>query len=229
MKTHNLEALFPPPELERITESVARAERTTSGEIVPYVVTRSDAYQETVWRAAAIVMGVVLLGIGLMPLVATIWMPLGVSAVAAIAAGAGLVAGIIVAAIPSLQRHLAGQALLTARVSQRAAQAFIDEEVFNTRHRTGILIFLSLLERRVIVLGDAGINAVVQQDDWNTIASTIGKGIRDGRPAEGLVEGIAQCGTLLATRGFIPQPDDVNELPNRLRLGNTGSAKEPSA
>ena len=107
--------------------------------------------------------------------------------------------------------------VLTRRVRRRAAVAFLDEEVFNTEDRTGILIFLSLFERRVVVLGDAGINSKVGEEEWAAITDAIAAGIHAGRPGEALVEGIGACGRLLARRGVEIQPDDRNELRDDLR------------
>ena len=82
---------------------------------------------------------------------------------------------------------------------------------------TRILLLLSLFERRVVVLGDSGINAKVGEEEWREITQRIAAGIHDGRPGEALVEGIAACGRLLARRGVDIRPDDRNELRDDLR------------
>ena len=105
-------------------------------------------------------------------------------------------------------------------MAQRAAEAFVSEEVFNTRDRSGILIFLSLLEHRVMVVGDTGINARVKAQEWHAIVKTIVDGIVAGRPAEGLIEGIRQRGALLALKGVARRSDDRDELPDSLRMSD---------
>jgi len=112
---------------------------------------------------------------------------------------------------------MAGDGLLDLRTRQRAEMAFLEEEVFRTRQRTGILLFLSLFEHRVIVIGDSGINQQVQQSQWDGIVKTVAAGIHAGRPGEALVEGIRQCGELLERHGVAIQPDDSDELSNELR------------
>jgi putative membrane protein len=102
------------------------------------------------------------------------------------------------------------------RVRQRALAAFMEEEVFNTNERTGILLFVSLFEHRVVVLGDAGINATVEPREWEEVVSVIAAGIRAGRPGAALAEGIRLCGALLAAR-VERRPRDTDELANRLR------------
>lgn len=214
-----LSRFFSQGDLDRITGAVREAEDRTSGEIVPYAVGCSDAYEEAVWRGG--------LGFGLLCLAAfeavrlftTAWLPVdfGTMAVAAcVSAGAGM---LLTRTVPGLRRLFAGEALMSRRVSQRAGEAFLAEEVFHTRDRTGILIFVSLLEHKVLVVGDSGINAKVQPQEWEDVVGRVVSGIRAGRPADGLIDAIRQSGVLLERRGVTIRPDDTDELPDRLRTG----------
>jgi putative membrane protein len=214
-----LHGLFTESDLEHVMTAVRDAEKGTSGEIVPYVVAASDGYVETIWRAAAAASGIALVTLGAIALLADTWLRIGVAWTAIIALAAGALAGLVFALVPALRRATAGGETIAARVSARAAQAFLSEEVFATSGRVGILIFLSILERRVVVLGDTGINAKVEQSEWNGIVATIIAGIRTRRPADGLVAAIGTCGAILKERGFSIGPGDVNELPDELRIG----------
>lgn len=210
--------LFTPADQERIAAAVEAAEGQSSGEVVPYVVEQSDMYEDASWRAALLS---AFLALGVMVLLrryTDAWLPefTTIAFIVVVAAGAGF---ILTDLIPAVTRLLAGKALIDLRVSQRAAEAFIAEEIFNTRDRTGILIFISLLERRVLVLGDAGINAKVKQEEWDEVASQVASGLRNGKPAEGLIAAIQQCGVLLQKRGVERRADDDNELSNKLRIG----------
>jgi len=122
--------------------------------------------------------------------------------------------------IAPLRRILAGGALMRHRVSQRATEAFLAEEVFDTRDRTGILIFVSLFERQVLVVGDSGINERVKQEEWDDVVQTIIQCIRRGSYADGLVEAIGKCGTLLERRGVERRSDDTDELRDELRMSD---------
>ncbi|RPH37202.1 hypothetical protein EHM92_03310 [bacterium] len=122
--------------------------------------------------------------------------------------------------IPPLKRWFAGNLLMERRVAQRAAEAFVSEEVFKTRERTGIMIFLSILEHKVLVLGDSGINAKVKSEEWDDVVKRIVTGIRSGKPAEGLIDGIAQCGVLLQKHGVAIRQDDSDELSDSLRTND---------
>ncbi|MEK9137917.1 MAG: hypothetical protein AAB393_12400, partial [Bacteroidota bacterium] len=151
--------LFSESSLKRIKEAVEEAERSTSGEIVPYVVEMSDTYEVAEWRAG-VLSGVIALGVfAAVRRFTETRLPFDFVEMALVAMLASAAGALLAHFIPVLQRLFTGKHLIDLRVNQRAAQAFIAEEVFATRDRTGILIFLSLLEHRVLVLGDSGINA----------------------------------------------------------------------
>jgi len=208
---------FSQADLDAIQAAVREAEGRTSGEIVPYVVERSDEYPTTAWKGAA-------LGALLGPMAALaihrwtdVWgWPLGLWI--ALPAPLGGAVGYLLALIAPVRRWMAGEHTLDARARRRAAVAFLDQEVFRTRDRTGILLFLSLFERRVVLLADAGIHQAVKEGAWEEITGKLARGIREGRPGPALVEAIGACGELLATHGVARQADDRDELPNTLRL-----------
>ena len=77
---------------------------------------------------------------------------------------------------------------------------------------------MSLLERRVEVLGDAGINAKVAQTEWEDVVQTIVASMRAQQPAEGLIAAIQKCGALLQRQGVLRRVDDADELSNTLRM-----------
>ena len=97
-------------------------------------------------------------------------------------------------------------------------RAFVEEEVFKTRDRTGILLFISVFEHRVEVIGDEGINEAVEPGAWEGVVSAIISGVREGRMTDGIVAGIEMCGDLLQKHGVQIEPDDTDELDNRMRI-----------
>ncbi len=211
-----LEGFFSDQDHAAVEVAVREAERTTAGEIVPYAVGRSDLYVSAVWKAA--VVGAVLFSVAsaFVYEMGRFWgalLPLWIALPPAAGAALGFLAAML---FPALRRWLVPPELMELRVRQRALAAFVEEEVFQTRDRTGILIFLSLFERRVVVIGDAGINASVDPAEWAGIAAAIAGGIREGRPGEALAEGIRRCAQLLSTR-IERRPEDTDELANRLR------------
>lgn len=212
---------FTDTELESIRQAVASAEGVTSGEIVPFVASRSSAYRLARWRSAGIC-GLVAMGVFLgfaewgsswdAGWLHETWVFAGVVVFA-------MVAGWLLAhLIPGVLRLMAGSEAMTGSVHNRAMRAFVEEEVFDTRDRTGILLFVSLFERRIEVVGDAGINAQVSADDWVDVVQVVRAGVTNGKLAEGLVAGIGKCGELLRAKGVEIKPDDENELSDGLRI-----------
>ncbi len=209
--------VFTGSDREAIRAAVAAAEELSGGEVVPYAVGRCGDYRAACWvgatLAAALVAGVSALAHDL----GGFW---GGSALAwvALPAPLGAFAGYgLVAAWPGLRRRLTPAAAIDDRVEMRAAAAFLEAEVFATRDRTGVLIFLALFEHRVVVLADSGIAAKVVPGEWKAISDRLAAGIREGRAAAALIEAIEACGRLLAERRVERRPDDVSELSDWLR------------
>lgn len=203
-------------EREAIELSVREAERRTSGQIVPYVVGRSDAYEMALWKAS-------LLGALAGSALALLWVRVDAWSspvpwcLLGPATGAAL-GWALASWAPGVKRRLVPAATMGRQVHLRAEEAFLDREVFRTRERTGILIFVSLFERRVVLLADSGIHARVEEGQWDKIVAGIVVGIRDGRAAEALVAAIGACGAVLERAGLAPRIDATNELPDALNL-----------
>lgn len=215
---HKISQFFTTADHDRITAAVKEAEAATAGEIVPYVVDRSDDYQEATWQGGFVFAMLALSAFLMIRIFTDAYLPSAMNVVFA-AFAAGAIGLSLVHYLPFFKLFFAGRANIEARVSQRAREAFLAEEVFKTNDRTGILIFLSLMEKRVVVLGDAGIDAKVAESEWQGIVQHIVAGMRSGKPADGLIEAIKQCGVLLQAHGVSIRPGDKNELDNALRIG----------
>lgn len=101
------------------------------------------------------------------------------------------------------------------KVHQRALRHFVEAGVYDTRDKTGILIFISEMERRVELIADRGINEKIEESKWKEIVDNIVDGIKQGKWEEHLVESIRMCGELLE-KHFPIKPDDTNELKNEI-------------
>ncbi len=113
--------------------------------------------------------------------------------------------------ISSIDRLIVPKKLRNRKVRERATRYFMESGVYNTKDRTGILIFISIMERRVELLADSGINDKISPEKWQNIVDNILTGIRRKEIADHLVESINECGNLLAEH-FPIQTDDKNEL-----------------
>jgi uncharacterized membrane protein len=89
--------------------------------------------------------------------------------------------------------------------------------VSRTRGRNGVLIFVAPRRRKLVVLGDVGVQEKVAPDLWETVIARMAADFRRGEPTAGLVAGIELLAAALAA-AFPPRPDDVNELTNSASL-----------
>lgn len=215
---HRVLHLFQPGDFDRIRAAVQEAEKKTSGEIVPYLVDASDEYEEAEWRFGVLIAVLVLGGSAAFHHYSDVWLPLDL-AYLLLATAISVLSGILlVKYVPPLKRLFAGKQLIERRVSASASQAFLTEEVFKTRDRSGVLIFVSVLEHKVIVLGDAGINAKVEKKEWQDLVDSLAGAIARNEPVIGLLEAIRKTGLLLERAGVARRSDDSDELPDDLRI-----------
>jgi putative membrane protein len=192
-----------------VQAAVIEAEKRTIGEIVPVVLERSDRHPGACWVSAlvALVLGTVLLE-GLLP-----WHdPL---LVVLCQVGIGAVGYAAAALLPAWKRLFVSEKRATEMALEQASQEFFAQGLHRTAAQTGVLIFVSLLEKRVVVLGDAGIDARVGAGHWKAVDEAILDGARRGALREGLIEGIARCADVLAEH-FPWQEGDRNEIPDRM-------------
>lgn len=200
-------------DLLRVRLAVEEAESKTSGEIVPLVVAASGDYS---WVGPVLALFGVILGLGAVEY--DRWMhsfPLTVQeAMTVVAAGAAF--GFALSLFPGIRRRVVGEERIEAAVRQRANAEFIENGLCETKGRTGVLIYISLFEHRVRVMGDRGIHAKVKDGYWAEICAELAAFIRRKRLVDGIVQAIGRVGNELATH-FPRGANDVNELPDRLR------------
>jgi len=209
--------LFTDADLEAIRLATAAAEKRTAGEIVPYIVERVDDHDEARWLASTLGALLAALLAGAVHGLGGFWGGAGVWWITLPAiAGGGL--GYLLAGFDAIGRRLIPADHLDRRVRLRAEAAFLEEEIFKTRDRTGILIFLALFEHRAVVLADEGINRSVPQEEWQQVIDDLVAGIKNRQASEALEEAIGQCGELLAQHNVERRPDDEDELDDAPRI-----------
>jgi len=218
------EPLLDQADLERISSQITAAEEGSSGEVVPFVVARSDNYEAVIWRGAA-ASGAVFLLVTLLVYVFYEGWSLGW-----LYTGIGLAFGLVLAFLLGIVttltsdrffRFMAGRDLLARRCRARANRAFIEERIYETRDRTGILIFVSLRERRIEVVADGGISAVVDDGSWENVVAEVRQGLQRHDLAGALLAGVGLCGEILRGSGLKARPDDPNELRDELRISES--------
>lgn len=203
---------------ERIKEAVSHLEKESSGELVIYFAKGSHQYPNATWKLSVLFGALTVLSVMVLSylwLLPEIFSPIVISAVVLLMMALGF---IIARFFPKLRVSLIQEDVVNQAVITKARDIFLQEEVFNTVDRTGILIFISALEHEVVVLGDTGINEKIGDQDWLDVVQKVLDGIKGGRAADGIIDAIGQCKTLLLDNGFIVRADDTNELPDDIRI-----------
>jgi uncharacterized membrane protein len=105
------------------------------------------------------------------------------------------------------------------KAERRALFIFNRLKMDKTQQRNGVLFYLAVKDHKFAILGDEGINKVVEADFWNDIRDLMAAEFKEGRFAEGLEQGIMRCGEKL--KAYFPyQSDDINEIPDDISYGN---------
>jgi putative membrane protein len=194
-------------ERDRIAAAIASAERGTSGEIVVLVAGRAGAYR-SVALALALLCG---LAVPWPLILATEW-----SAGWIAVAQAVTVLGVLAATLhPRARAAIVPRALKRARAHDAAQREFAARGVTRTRARTGILIYLAVAEGHAEIVADHGVVARIPKETWSAAIEALLSGLRRGDAAGGLIAAVDRAGAILTTE-FPGEPDDIDELPNRV-------------
>jgi len=200
-------------ERARVETAVKEAEKLTAGEIVVMIISASYQYPlAIVIGAAAFALPLALIftplaGARLWIGGQNMWLFLGFLTVFFILFHE------IIKRIPWLKRFFISRKEIDDEVEEAAITNFFDQGLYRTRDQTGVLILISVFERRVWVLADRGINTRVSESQWDDIVKMITDGIKQKRPADAICEAVEKIGELLKTY-FPIKPDDTDELKN---------------
>lgn len=211
----------------QVSTAVAAAEEATAGEIVTVLAERSDGYSDIQLAWAMLVATGALTAMALFPdfylgLVDRIlggwnnaWSPRGILSLAVAVVVLKFIATWAIQLWQPLKYLLIPGPVKKARVRDAAVRHFKVGAERRTHGRTGVLIYLSMRERRAEIVADEAIAGKVSAAVWGAAMADMLTHIRAGRIADGLVAGVTDVGAVLATH-FPRHLDDVNELPDRL-------------
>ena len=129
-----------------------------------------------------------------------------------------LVGGLVALAasrLPPVRRALTPARVREARVRTAAGALFFEKGVHHTRERTGILLYVSLLERRALLVADAGVEREVPRREWRAATAAIDRVVAAGGDGVELARALAPLGDLVA-RHLPRRAGDLNELPDEV-------------
>ena len=210
-----------------VTAAVTQAERSSDGEIVTIVTEKSDSYHDVALHYAVLAMLLVPALLALLPQSFIDWIT-GVSLGWNATVGRGalmaflfvllavtfLIVRFALAYMP-LRMALTPGTTKSRRVRRRAVQMFKVGGERRTIGRTGVLLYLSLLEHRAEIVADEAIHTKVEPEIWGDAMAVLIENVKAGRPGEGMAKAVEQIGLVLAQH-FPKSSEDTNELPDRL-------------
>lgn len=212
---------------QKISAAVAAAEAKSSGEIVAVTTPISDPYHDVALHWALVPLFAVLAWAAWAPTALVWWydflfggwqpdptMSQLLTLLMFFAALKFTVALLILKWMP-LRLALTPPATKHRRVRRRAITVFKAAAERRTAGRTGILIYLSIAERRAEIVADEAILKVTDDHTWGEAMTALIEGVRDGRPADGIVAAIERVGVVLAEK-FPRSAGDTNEIPDAL-------------
>ena len=216
-----------PADHEMVSAAVAVAEAGTDGEIVTLLAPCSDSYRDVALLYSALAMLIVPVKLALLPQAWIDWasgLILGwnpewergalMLALLIYQLLAFAIVRLVLLHRPLLAALTPG-ALKTRRVRARAIAHFRAACEGRTRGRTGILIYLSLLERRAEIVADEAIASKVSGDAWGEAMAAMVDEVRAGRIGRGMALAVEKVGAVLCEH--LPRSSgDTNELPDRL-------------
>jgi len=196
--------------IQRIEEKIADLESKSAVEIVPVLVERSAHYYEMriVW------------GLTFLFLSRELFSLLGHWDVWTQALGCILVFSLsqLLFLWPAFLRFFVPKRLRNFEVQETAHLCFLKEEIFATKNRTGLLIFISELEKGVFVLADKGLTAQFPSQYWAELGLKLAKDFSSNKAGDVFLEAIAEISPKLI-QDFPVKDQDSNELSNNLRRG----------
>jgi putative membrane protein len=212
---------------DRVSAAIAAAEGKTAGEILAVVTETSDSYHDVALHWSVLVLIAVLAWAAAWPAALQWWRETFLGGWHAepslrelltflmILAVAKFTAVLLILRYRPLRLFLTPGNTKTRRVRRRALTVFKAAAERRTSGRTGILIYLSMAERRAEIIGDAAITSVTTPETWGEAMAVLLADVREGRVADGMVAAIGKIGAVLAEH-FPRAPDDRNEIPDKL-------------
>ena len=205
---------FSSKQADQLNQITRDLERRTGVQIIAAVVDKSDAYPEIPWKAFA-------LGSAASALLIWLWQVLQPARFMPLTQlvpilGAGLTAALLTVLWPAFARFFLDGARSAGEVDQYARALFLEREIFNSPSRTGILLLVSLFERRVIILPDNGITGRVDPSALQPVIDRMTALLRRGEHFAAFAEGLALLEATLAAAGFTADNGESNHLSDTL-------------
>ena len=211
----------------KVSAAIAAAEAKSDGEIIAVATELSDPYHDVALHWAVLAMIAVLAWAAICPTCLDWWLDLFLGGwrpeptlrelftFLMILAVLKFTAVLLILKYMPLRLALTPSATKERRVRRRAIATFKAGAERRTIGRTGILIYLSMRERRAEIVADEAITKVTSPETWGEAMAALLVEVKAGRPGDGIVEAVERVGAVLAEH-FPKTSEDTNEIPDKL-------------
>ena len=211
----------------KVSAAIAAAEARSDGEIVAVATDLSDPYHDVALHWAVLVLIAVLAWAAACPTCLQWWFDALMGGwrpepslrelltFLMVLAVFKFTAVLLILKYMPLRLALTPGATKHRRVRRRAVAVFKAAAERRTVGRTGILIYMSMGERRAEIVADDAILAVTDEHTWGEAMEALLVEVRAGRPGDGIVAAIAKVGEVLKEH-FPRSAADTNEIPDKL-------------
>jgi len=202
-------------EAQSIEQRVRDVESRTGAQVVAGVLGRAAAYPEIAWKAFALASGAAAVAVVITDSLRPNWIGSHVVVLTLVPVLlAGVLSALATMFVPGYARRYVPHDQAHAQVRQRAHALFLDRRLTDTRDRIGVLLLVSLFERRIEIVADCGYDGKVSAADWNRVIRAMMPALRQRRHVPALLQGLEVLETLLRERGYA-HGSARDELANR--------------
>lgn len=200
-------------EQQQVTDTVKKAELKTSGEIVPMIVSRSHDYPRAT-LTASLFFSLPVTFLTTQLLSHLFWVnPENIYFFFTLFIPIFIISHLLAGKYPAMTRLFISADELNREVEEEAIKSFFQERLYETKENNGILIFISVFEKKAWILADHGIDQKIAPHIWNEVITDLTRNIRDNNRCLGLCQAVSRVGDIL-TSHFPHQKDDTDELHN---------------
>ncbi len=200
--------------LKAIREAVTLAESHTTGEIVPMIVRRSSPLTHMMGMLFFIFVACLEVAFFVYSSQVVVDRAFEIQFVLVLVSliGAGLLSR-----VESVQRILTPKSDRIHNSLVRAELEFHRSKIRETNAHTGVLLFVSVMERQAVVLADEKIVKKLGDHSWDGVLETLLQGLKAQDFAVGFSKAIEQIGQILKD-SFPANQHSQNDLPNDLQI-----------
>ncbi len=200
-------------DVQCIIDAVKKAEKLTSAEIVPMIVNASYHYPLTsIYAAAVLALPLaIVLTYYIAPLFYfhkdNLWIFIVFFSLLFI------IFKVTIGKSIFLTRLFLNPREVDAEVREAAITAFYKNGLYKTADKNGVLVYITLLEKKVWILADEDAHKKIEKDFWDNCVQRIIEGIKQKQFINALCQTIETIGQRLANE-YPYKRDDVDELKN---------------